>query len=214
MFALDRIHYSRNLPIHLRDMCALQKLHPDIYREFLSGKFVGQKTKHVFSSLGLDQMHEQLIGMLKGDGGVIKLTEDPTLLLRNMVTGPELSRIIQEFENRKEFSNVKHHEQYPKFQSTFQNDVLKLKKTFQDLGNPFVEDSGQLISLETSCVIPEQVVSSVKTIKDIGKEQCNIFLLKELPPRKHHGQKQLAKINCLNFLTKKSHQNKKQQLFH
>ena len=178
MFALDRIHYSRNLPIHLRDTCALQKLHPDIYREFLSGKFVGQKTKHVFSSLGLDQMHEQLIGMLKGDGGVIKLTEDPTLLRRNMVTGPELSRIIQEFENRKEFSNFKHHEQYPKFQSTFQNDVLKLKKTFQDLGNPFVEDSGQLISLETSCVIPEQVVSSVKTIKDIGKEQCNIFFAK------------------------------------
>ena len=41
------------------------------------------------------------------------------------------------------FSNFKHHEQYPKFQSTFQNDVLKLKKTFQDLENPFVEDSGQ-----------------------------------------------------------------------
>ena len=174
------------------------------------------KKQNVFSSLGLDQMHEQLIGMLKGDGGVIKLTEDPTLLRRNMVTGPELSRIIQEFENRKESSNFKHHEQYPKFQSTFQNDVLKLKKTFQDLGNPFVEDSGQLISLETSCVMPEQVVSSVKTIKDIGKEQCNIFfsLLKELPLRKHHAQKQLAKINCLYFLTKKSYQNKKQQLFH
>ena len=101
MFALDRIHYSRNLPIHLRDMCALQKLHPDIYREFLSGKFVGQKTKHVFSSLGLDQMHEQLIGTLKGDGGVIRLTEDLTLLRRNIVLGLNFQKLFKNLRTEK-----------------------------------------------------------------------------------------------------------------
>ena len=120
----------------------------------------------MLSSLGLDQMHQQLIGTLKGDGGVLRLTEDLTLLRRNMVAGTELSRIIL----KNLWTEISH-----KFYNTFQNDVLKLKKTFQDLENPFVEDSGQLISLETSCVMPEQVVSSVKTIKDIGKEQCNFF---------------------------------------
>ena len=39
MFALDRTNYPRWLPVHIRDMLALQSKHPEIYREFQSGKF-------------------------------------------------------------------------------------------------------------------------------------------------------------------------------
>ncbi|KAK3758979.1 hypothetical protein RRG08_005605 [Elysia crispata] len=56
VFALDRIHYARNLPIHLRDMIALEELHPAIHNEFIAGRFVGQKTNNAFSSIALDQM--------------------------------------------------------------------------------------------------------------------------------------------------------------
>ena len=52
VFALDRIHYARNLPIHLRDMIALEELHAAIHSEFI----VGQKTNNVFSSIALDQI--------------------------------------------------------------------------------------------------------------------------------------------------------------
>ena len=131
-----------------------------------------------------------------------------------MVAWPELSRIIQEFENRKESSNFKHHEQYLKFQYTFQNDVFKLKKSFQDLGNPFLEDSGQLISLETSCVMPEQVVSSVRTIKGIGKEQCNNFFAKRITTQETPWTETISQNKLPLILTKKIHRRKKQQLFH
>ncbi|KAK3787194.1 hypothetical protein RRG08_040324 [Elysia crispata] len=56
VFALDRIHYARNLPIHLRDMIALEELHPAIHNEFIAGRFVIQKTNNAFSSIALDQM--------------------------------------------------------------------------------------------------------------------------------------------------------------
>ena len=42
-------------------------------------------------------MHEQLIGSLKGDGGIIGLTENPEALRRIMIAGPELTCIIDSF---------------------------------------------------------------------------------------------------------------------
>ena len=33
-FALDRIHYARWLPVHIRDMNALNITHPSIHSEF------------------------------------------------------------------------------------------------------------------------------------------------------------------------------------
>jgi hypothetical protein len=36
---------------------------------------------------------------MKGDGGVIGLTENPNALLRWIVAGPEITRVIEEFEN-------------------------------------------------------------------------------------------------------------------
>ena len=175
VFALDHIHYARNLPIHVRDMCALQEMHPTVHEEFMKGKFVGQKTGRAFSSIALDQIHEQLIGCLKGDGGIIGLTEDPVALERFMITGPEFARIIEEFENTPKNSGRKHHEQYPKYQETFREDVNSLISAFSDVGNPFLEDSGQLISLDTSRIMPDDVVSTVRNITKTGKDKYDEF---------------------------------------
>jgi hypothetical protein len=158
VFALDRTHYKRNLTVHNRDMHALEELHPGIYHEFAQGHFVGQKTCHAFSSIALDQMHEQLIGELKGNsGGVIGLTENPAELRRHLIVGPQLSRLMEEFEQPTPSSDVRHHEQYAKFQSTFQTDVQALVEAFVDLGNPFLEESGQLIELDGSVIMPVEV---------------------------------------------------------
>ena len=48
-----------------------------------------QKTGHVFSSMALDQNHEQLDEAIKGDGGAVGLTENPAALLRWMIAGPD-----------------------------------------------------------------------------------------------------------------------------
>ena len=42
MEAFDRRHYKKWLPVHVRDMINLKRDHPEIYKEFKAGKFVGQ----------------------------------------------------------------------------------------------------------------------------------------------------------------------------
>ena len=100
-FALDQTNYSRWLPVHIRDMVELPNKHPHVYKEFSTsgGKFTVQKTTNTFSSIPLDQAHEQNNELIKGDGGGIGITETPGALLRWMVAGPELARVVKEFES-------------------------------------------------------------------------------------------------------------------
>lgn len=130
LFALDHHNYAKCLPVYLRDMCTLEEIHPDVHTEFLKGNFVGQKSLHPFCKLGLDQTYEQLIGVLKGDGGIIGIVTEPAALRRHMIAGTELSRLIQEFEASTLGGTEmkKHHEQYQKFQSTFFTHVPSDKK--------------------------------------------------------------------------------------
>ena len=80
-------------------MAELRNKHSHVYKEFTSdGKFTVQKTAKAFSSIPLGQAHEQNNELIKGEGGVIGITENPTALLRWMVAGPELARMVTEFE--------------------------------------------------------------------------------------------------------------------
>ena len=92
--ALDHTNYARWIPVHLRDMLELPKKHPDIYRKFCNGHFTVQKTKRVFSAIPIDQAHEQNNACVKGDGGAVGLTDDPSALRRWMVAGPERTRAV------------------------------------------------------------------------------------------------------------------------
>lgn len=90
-FANNNTNYVRWLPVHLRDMLTLESRHPEVAHEFMKDNFVVHKTKHEFSALALDQAHEQANALIKGDGGAIRLTENPSALRRWMVPGPEVS---------------------------------------------------------------------------------------------------------------------------
>ena len=50
-FALDHTHYSRWVPIHIRDMMTLQEQHPDTTIQFSQGGFFVHKTKRPFSAI-------------------------------------------------------------------------------------------------------------------------------------------------------------------
>ena len=49
-----------------------------------------------FSSIPLDQAHEQNNETVKGAGVVVGLTENPAAFKRYMVAGPEQDRIVSE----------------------------------------------------------------------------------------------------------------------
>ena len=95
---MDHTHYARWIPVHLKDMAELPTLHPEVAQAFMEGRFTVQKTKHVFSSMAMDHAHEQMNASIKGDGGAVGITENPSALMRWMVAGPEIARCIQEFE--------------------------------------------------------------------------------------------------------------------
>lgn len=72
--------------------------HPDVYVELRNGSFVVHKTKRLFSSIALDHAHEQVNAVVKGEGGAVGMTENPTALRRWIVAGPELAQMVEELE--------------------------------------------------------------------------------------------------------------------
>ena len=75
-FALDHVNYTRWAPIHIRDMKALPEPIKDEFQE--QCHWVVPKTKNKFSAIPIDQAHEQENKIVKGRGGAIGLTENPT----------------------------------------------------------------------------------------------------------------------------------------
>ena len=74
-FALYHTNYARWIPVHLRDMAELSTKHPEIAAAFHEARFVVNKTDRVFSSIPIDQAHEQNNALIKGDGGAVGLTK-------------------------------------------------------------------------------------------------------------------------------------------
>ena len=164
MFALNHYNYVRWLPVHIRDTELLKERHPAIYEEFLSGKFVVHKTSHAFSMTALDHNHEQENTKIKGEEGAVGLTDDPAALRRWLIAGPEIARVVNEFETTflsHKADDVCHHEQVPSIQTAFEKDVRNMLSAMDELGNPFHEGSKDLIALDTKDIMPECVVESV-----------------------------------------------------
>ena len=97
-FALNHTNYARWLTVHPRDIYALQHEVPDVHQRFTNGLFVVHKTQRRFSAIPVDQAHEQNNALVKREGGAAGLTENPNALRHCMVTGPEIARVINEFE--------------------------------------------------------------------------------------------------------------------
>ena len=183
-FALDHTNYARWVPIHIRDMVSLDNHLPALSDEFRKGHFVVHKTHHAFSAIPIDQAHEQNNKCVKGDGGAVGLTENTTQLLRWMVSGPEMARVIGEFEASQEqikyINNRKlddrHHEQFKSVQMRFMKQVESLCETIEEMGNPFEEISEDLLVLDTHDIADKGIAESVRTIESLGKELFDSFV--------------------------------------
>jgi hypothetical protein len=179
MFALDQTNYCRWLPVHIRDMQELPIKHPDVYEKFTSGFFVVHKTRKRFSAMALDQAHEQENAVVKGEGGAVGLTENPGALKRWMISGPEIARIVKEFETATATSSddcQKHHEQSYDHQVAFMKDVQSVIDSFEELGNPYMEKGKDLLAVDTKDIMNNDVVEAVKNVDKIGQEQYSSYV--------------------------------------
>ena len=198
-FALDHQNYARWICVHVRDMLSLSVCHPHIHQEFVSGKFTVRKTSRAFSAIALDHAHEQMNASVKGTAGAIGLTERSNALLRWMVSGPEIARVLAEFElasgNDVDPDVLHHHELNQSHERRFVKHVTSLVAAFEELGNPFLEDSIKLFAIDTKNVASEDVIKTVETIEQLGKLQFNTYFQERL-------------IDCTQALTVKIHRNK------
>ena len=176
MFALDHVHYARWLPVFIKTLRELDVRHPEIYNEFMNGKFVTQKSNKPFSSLSDDHIYEQCNRNVKEDGGVVGILTNPTSLVRWMVAGPEISRMVKEYEDLVGIvalygdTQYSHHEDTKAFEKRFQNDVRSLVQVIEDEGNPFQEDY-VLVSLVSKEVMDGPAIESIKQAASLGQEQ-------------------------------------------
>lgn len=74
-FALDHINYSRWVPIHVRDMKSLPATVKEEFHD--GGHWVISKASRKYSSIPIDQAHEQENKNVKSVGGAVGLTENP-----------------------------------------------------------------------------------------------------------------------------------------
>ena len=145
------------------------------------------KTSKKFSTMALDQCHEQNNAMVKGSGGAIGLTGNPAALRRWIVAGPEIARITTEFEEQaiKQQDSAgdtrhHHHDQQPAVQAVFLKEVKALVTVMEEMGNPFLEHSQDLLVIDTRDIMDTQVAETVRRIETLGKEQYTKFVTERL----------------------------------
>lgn len=179
-FANNNYNYARWLSVHLKDMLCLEQTHPDTHLQFKNGKFVVFKSLRPFSSMAIDQAHEQENAIIKGEGGVVGVTEDPSALRRWMVAGPEVSRLTEEYEalssNKDVTENMKHREQTSQSQKAFYGKVTKLTAVINEMGNPFQEESSDLLTLDTKIIASETAAEAVRMHYGNGRTRFKEFM--------------------------------------
>ena len=141
----------------------------------MKGRFTVQKTTHSFSRIATDQAHEHNNAIVKGDGGVVGLTESPAVLHRWMVSGPVMAHLINEFGASVNHSQsevyIRHHEQRPGIKKAFVQDVKLMKASINEYGNPFLETSGDPLVLDTRYIAEKAVVDALFDIEANGVKQ-------------------------------------------
>ena len=87
-------------------------------------------------------------------------------------------------------------------------------KEFSNAGNPFLDDSKDLINLETKTIMTEDVVKSVYMAETVGQEQYRAFVDSRLCTNKQKISDTISKNNLplFNSVNKKPANSSKQNL--
>ena len=123
-----------------------------------------------------------------------------------MLSGPELSRIIHQFEdhflsrldadNPKNFLN---HEAGRAVQKTFHQQVKTLCDVVRRTGNPFLDNFPELLTLDSRDCADVSVVESIKKLDKLGQEQYQKYVTDVILNRSSSIQNPIKKNNLPLF---------------
>ena len=88
----------------------------------------------------------------KGSGGVIGIFNSTISLVKWMIAGPEIARMVSSFDEAlndygKSTELYSHHKKTTSFENMFKKDFKSLKHEFEKVENPFFEDTEILYTL-------------------------------------------------------------------
>ena len=141
------------------------------------------KQQSLFSAMAIDQAHKHNNCAVKSDGGAIGLTQSPDALRRWMVAGPEVVRMISEFEAsiiKGAKLSQQHHEQTRSSQALCVQQVQNLVEVVEEMGNPFLEGTQDLLRLDTMYVMDPAVMSAICSAEKRAVEQYQTFVAERL----------------------------------
>ncbi|CAG9822217.1 unnamed protein product [Phaedon cochleariae] len=132
-----------------------------------SEKFVLPINGNPDSYLAIDHAHEQNIAKVKENRGAVGLTSDPSALRRWTIGGPEICRLLNEFNHSEDahhdevsFSRT-HHEQAKSYQSRFADHFATLKVAFLAYENSFSVQETELNAIDSSVVVGTDAVQTM-----------------------------------------------------
>lgn len=173
-FAMDRIKYKRLWPRYISDMYALKTNHPETWRELESGNISVTKSDIPFVSIGADNGCEQVNLLMKVHNGLTGISNDANARQRFFLTAPELSCMAGSFKAQfglKSDEVREHHDLAPNVIKREHATISKIKAAIMSHGNPFaVENDHTIYNLITHAYVPEQYVSQILNIDDIGQK--------------------------------------------
>jgi len=115
--------------------------------------------------------------IVKGCGGAIGLLQNPVLLRQWLLSGPEQSRILMDFEDDLGISgetSCDNHDSGYSSQKPFHGQVRRLYDTIVEMGNPFMDHFPELVNLNRQCA-SRSTVECIRTLEDTGKSQFAEF---------------------------------------
>ena len=174
-FVFDHHNYARYAPVQLADFSYIKSERPELYNLLEKGVFTANKTNKRFSAIHLDQNHEQMNDILKHNGGIVGLTENPQALKRYLVCSPLVSELCSSFEQENINTSEKHHSESTFVQKRFQSDVTLLTDTISSYGNPFVNTLLDITNIYSKRRANEFSNALIYNIEKLGKEQFENF---------------------------------------
>ena len=115
------------------------------------------------------------------------MTQDPDALLPWSVVGPEVVRVISEFESstgrKTRNSSSRHHAQSNANHRRVAAQVKSLVGVMTDTGNPFEEESADLLRLHSRDIMDKAYVECLTTIQCRGEDQYRLFVSERLLDR-------------------------------
>jgi len=113
-------------------------------------------------------------------GGAVGITENPSALRKWMVAGPEVSQLVAHYEAASETKEtaeyISHHEQAPRSQRRFIEQVDKFFQAVNGLGNPFQEESQDMLSLDTKDIAHPTASALISSHCENGRARFHEFL--------------------------------------